>query len=307
MQLSKKELYLNEFSKTILPEDHYYLSFYNDISLLEEFEILFNKATENYGNKHFGIYRMCDAEYIYCVGRRLPYHLSLFGKIKYLTKSMLVKLELLNQKTGHANLVNKEVWFGETYSITEQKKQQSKYLADLHQIAGEGFLAPHLIYSPGRFAEQYIDLMLEYYKKSSVKFDKDNYFMFYFVYMMMSLERYKKILYKDRNVLIITAFNERNKQENFQENLAKEGVKNLYFYNISHDKAMLEVIDKTKLPEEVDLVIIGAGIGSVNIINQLGHLKALCIDAGHALDCLSRPKLRKERKFLIPDAEFATF
>ncbi len=99
----------------------------------------------------------------------------------------------------------------------------------------------------------------------------------------------------------MTAFNERNKQQNFTENLAKEGVKNVYFYNISHDKSMLEVINRDKLPSDVDLVLIGAGIGSVNIINQLKHLNALCIDAGHALDCISRPQLRNERIFLMPD------
>lgn len=66
---------------------------------------------------------------------------------------------------------------------------------------------------------------------------------------------------------------------------------------------MLEVIDKSKLPDDVDLVLIGAGIGSANIINQLNHLNALCIDAGHSLDCISRPQLRVERICLLPDSE----
>lgn len=303
MALEKKELYLKEFSKTIQPGGHYYLSYHQTTTVTEEFELLFNKATENYGNKHFGIYRLCDAEYMYCVGRKVPFQLSLFSKARYRLKSFLVSLGAINQKTGHVNKVNKEIWFGETYSVAEKKNQKEKYITDLRRIAQEGFLAPHLVYSKGQFAEEYIQPMLKYLHENDISLNKDNYFMFYFVYIMMSVERYKKILYNNRNVLIVTAFNERNKQENFRENLAKEGVSNLYFYNISHDKSMLEVIDKTKLPEAVDLVLIAAGIGSVNIINQLTHLNALCIDAGHALDCLSRPQLRKERIFLLPDAE----
>ena len=83
----------------------------------------------------------------------------------------------------------------------------------------------------------------------------------------------------------------------------KEGVKEVYFYNISPNKAIDEVIDKSKLPAHIDLVLIGAGVGSANIINQLKCLNALCVDAGHALDCISRPQLRKERKFSLPDEE----
>jgi hypothetical protein len=51
------------------------------------------------------------------------------------------------------------------------------------------------------------------------------------------------------------------------------------------------------------LVLIGAGVGSANIINQLTSLNAICIDAGHALDCFSKPELRKERICLLPDEE----
>jgi hypothetical protein len=303
--LKKKELYLAEFSKTINPKTHWYLSFYEDESMLKEFEELFNIVTTNYGNKHLGIYRICDAEYIYCVGRKLPYNLSVFQKIRFLTKTFLIACGIINQKTGHANYLLKEYWTGEHYSKKEKKLLKGKYIEDLQKLAKEGFLAPHLVYSPAHFSEEYIQPILNYLKSNKIELTKSNYFPFYFVYIMLNVERYKNLLYKNRNVLIITAFNERNKPENFTANLSKEGVKNLYFYNISHDKALLEVIDKEKLPDDVDLVLIGAGIGSVNIINQLGHLNALCIDAGHALDCLSRPQLRKERIFLLPDDQIS--
>jgi hypothetical protein len=81
----------------------------------------------------------------------------------------------------------------------------------------------------------------------------------------------------------------------------KEGVDKVYYYEISPTKSMLEKIDMSKLPEKADIVLVGAGIGSANIINQLKGLNALCIDAGLALDCYAVPSLRKERICLLPD------
>lgn len=305
MALEKKELYLAEFSKTMKPGELQYLSFYNNKSVLEEFEIFFEKLMQNYGKKHTGIYRMCDAEYMYCVGRKAPLQgMSLKDRIRFAVKTWLVNRGFVNQKTGHFNLINKEIWFGEHYTNTERKKQNTKFLEDMRKIANEGYLAPHLVYSKSHFAEEYIQPMLKYFEKNNIPLTKDTYFPFYFVYVMLSMERYKSRLYKGKDVLIVTAFNERNKQENFKANLAKEGVNSVHFYNISHDKSMLDVIDKSKLPAHVDLVLIGAGIGSANIINQLTHLNALCIDSGHALDCISRPQLRIERVCLLPDEDF---
>ncbi|MET0463965.1 MAG: hypothetical protein ABW007_12465 [Chitinophagaceae bacterium] len=300
---SKKELYFPEFSKTMVAGENQYLSFYTDKTAIEEFDILFDKLMESYGRRHLPIYRMCDAEYMYCVGRQVPDTLSWSGKMKYRLKTTLVNRGLVKQRTGHVNKVNGEVWFGETYSPKEQAQLKEKYLNDLKIVAAQGFLAPHLVYSVSRFAEEYIDPMFDFFKQNKIIITKDNYFPFYFVYVMLSLERYKRKLLEGKRVLVVTAFNERNKQENFRENFAKENVAELTFYNISHDKSMLDVIDRTKLPEDVDLVLIGAGIGSVNIMNQLGHLNALCVDAGHVLDCFSRPNLRLERMCLLPDVE----
>lgn len=301
MNLKKKELYLEEFKEMAPYGSYQYLSFYEDLSAKEELNLLFNVLLKKYGHQHLGIYRICDAEYIYCVGRYLPYLISFFGAIRFTTKTILIMCGLIKQKTGHENKVNGEFWFGEYYSIAEKRRNKEKFLNDMRIISKQGFLAPHFVYSKGRFSEEYVQPMLKYFSKHHIALRQDSYFPFYFVYAILSTDRYKSKLYQNRNVLIVTAFNERNVKENFTENLLKEGVKNIYFYPISHDKAMVEVIDQSKLPKEVDLVLIGAGIGSANIINQLSHLNALCIDAGHALDCLSRPQLRKERIFLLPD------
>lgn len=301
--LEKKELYFDEFSKTMKLGDNQYLSFFKNKTALEEFDILFNELIRDYGSRHVPVYRMCDAEYMYCVGRQVPAHFSWPRKLKYRLKTFLVNKGIVKQRTGHVNRVSGEVWFGETYSPKEKEQLKNKYLNDIRQVCERGYLAPHLVYSTSRFAEEYMEPMFRFFKSNGINLNAGNYYPFYFVYVMLSLERYKKILLQGKKVLVVTAFNERNRQENFRENFAKEGVAEISFYNISHDKSMLDVIDQTRLPAEVDLVLIGAGIGSVNIMNQLSHLNALCVDAGHVLDCFSRPKLRLERMCLLPDVD----
>lgn len=301
MLFEKKDFYLKEFSQTMQRGENRILSFYNDIDCKAELDILFSKATKNYGVKHFGIFRLCDAEYIYCVGRKTPPQLSFARKVKYRVKTFLVNTGLIRQKTGHENKMKKEFWFGENYSLKEKREQWEKFLADVRQISLEGFLSPYLMYSRSHFAEEYFEPMLSFFKSNNIELSQENYFPFFFVYVMLNLSPYKDLLFRNKDILIVTSFNERNKKENFSANLEKENIKSLSFYNISHNKAMLEKIDKSKLPHKVDLVLIGAGIGSANIINQLTHLNALCIDAGHALDCISRPELRQERMGLLPD------
>ena len=52
---------------------------------------------------------------------------------------------------------------------------------------------------------------------------------------------------------------------------------------------MFERIDLSSIGG-ADLVLIGAGVGALNIIEQVAKLDALTIDAGFALDCYWKPQ-----------------
>lgn len=290
--LYPKPLYLSEFSKTLREGSYSYYSFDKDLNPQDELDRLFDLLTAHAGEKHTPVYRLCDAEYMYCLGVRLPLHpIPVTTRITRTIRSWMVRLNLLNQRT----------WHGENYSAREKRKLKRKYLNDLRLIADDGFLAPHLLKSEGRFCEEYNEDIVRYFSKHKIAFHKDNYIPFYFVYVFLSLKKFKEVLFRGKKVLIITSFNERKQKKNFEFELSKEGVTKIDFYEISPDKSMLETIDTSKLPPCVDVVLIGAGIGSANIINQIRHLKAICIDAGHALDCFSQPELRKERICLFPN------
>lgn len=287
-----KKLFFEAFSKTLAQHNLEYYSFFPDISPSEELSNLFTKMIENYGEKHLPVYRLCDAEYMYILGRRLPRKETTFYKrLSFILKSILIHLNIINQKT----------WHGENYSLKEKRKLRKKYLEDLKSIAKCGFLAPHLILSESRFCEEYNEEIIRYFNANSIDFFEGNYLPFYFVYIFLSDPKYKKQLFKGKNILVLTSFNERKLKSNFEFEFQKEGVANVFFYEISPNKSMFETIDLKQLPDKVDLALIGAGIGSANIINQLTSLKALCIDAGHALDCFSIPELRYERPGLLPD------
>ena len=287
-----KRLNFDEYSKTLSQRDIYYFSFLKSASQAEEIEFLFNKLIKDYGTRHVPVYRLCDAEYMYTMGVKVPkFKMSLKTRLGIIARGLLVRLNLMNQRT----------WHGENYSATEKRQLKRKYISDLQQIAKEGFLAPHLLLSEGKFCEEYNEPMVKYFHSHGIPFHKDNFFPFYFVYVILSLKKYKEQLFKGKNVLVLTSFNERKRKESFEAEFRKEGVANIFYYEISATKSMMETIDPAKLPEKVDLVLIGAGIGSANILNQIKHLKAICIDAGHALDCFSSPHLRQERVCLYPD------
>lgn len=292
MKLYFKRLFLNSFTKTLSHRDIKYHSFYPDMPLEEELELLFKRMESCYGKTHFPVYRLCDAEYMYLLGRRMPlFPMSLKKKISFRIKSLLIGLNIINQKT----------WHGENYSVAQKKSLKNKYISDVTDIAQKGYLAPHLLQSEARFCEEYNDGIVAYFHKNNIAFGKENHFPFYFVYLILSLRQYKQLLFEGKSVLIVTALNERKQKINFERELAKEGVTKVFFYEISPSKSMLEVIDKAKLPDKVDLVLLGAGVGSANIMYQLSHLNAVCIDSGHALDCFSQPDLRKEKICLLPD------
>ena len=67
---------------------------------------------------------------------------------------------------------------------------------------------------------------------------------------------------------------------------------------------MFVQIDLSKIQRPVDLVLVGAGVGSVNILAQLATLNTACLDVGFALTTLENPDLRWNRPFCVPDDEF---
>ena len=79
------------------------------------------------------------------------------------------------------------------------------------------------------------------------------------------------------------------------------------------DEVVDEVVEESEIPEgagvgvippansmvskNVDIIFVGAGVGKVNIFNQLKNIPAIIIDAGYIFETWQNPKLRNERDY----------
>jgi hypothetical protein len=79
------------------------------------------------------------------------------------------------------------------------------------------------------------------------------------------------------------------------------GAKRVVFISISSKKSMMDRIDVSQTGK-IDLVLIGAGVGALNILEQVESLQTTSIDVGHVLDCYWKPEqFVGQRHFSAPD------
>jgi len=234
-----------------------------------------DRVVSSINNKYLPVYRMADGEFWFCT--RFLESMNIREKLKLILKSE-----------------NKfqTIW-KEQYSESEVQAVRMIFMDSLKFVSDNGILAIHFI--DNTYSALSKD-MLKWFDKNQIVLNKDNYTSFYFVYALLTgIDRLN--VFEDRNLLIITHFDDM-KKEKIASYLDNIGCKSVQFYNISASKSMLEKIDLQKILAPVDVVLIGAGVGSVNILKQLNSLKTLCIDAGIILEVFANPELSNTRIFL---------
>ena len=143
-----------------------------------------------------------------------------------------------------------------------------------------------------------INWVMNWMDNNNIYVDNNNYTSFYYVYALLTgPDRYE--VFKNRKVLIITSASD-VKKNNITNNLKKLGISSLEFYDIGPNKSMFAKIDLSHI-DLVDLVLIGAGIGSSSILAQCKDLNTVCIDAGIVLECYNNPEILNTRLFLHKD------
>lgn len=246
------------------------------------------RITEAIDNKTFlPVMRMCDGEYAYCV-RKKP------GKRQK-------GVQLLKHYTGRLLKRYKTVW-GESYTPEQNKLLKKQFPLMLREIAAQGFIANHFLYSEGHFCEEYIVPMQQWFADNGIRLNSDNYTAFYFVYVLLngpdSLQ-----LFGNRNVLVLSSFNE-TKCAAVEQELKRRGAGHVFFKAISATQSMLDKPDLSGYVNKVDIVLIAGGIGSANLLLQSRILNAVSIDSGFSLECMANPSRRSERIFCMPDSAF---
>ena len=245
-------------------------------------------------NHHFPVFRMADGEFIFVLGR--PYYhrpaKSQWRKWPRWTATTL--LASMFPHKGYSSVSHEE------YSCKEMIQVRSIFENQLRRLANDGVIAAALDTSP--FFEPYVHPFLNWLDAKAINLNESNYIHFYSVYVLLNGPDREKLL-RDRHVLVINNLNP-IRQESIRTRLLGLGVASVQFLSISRNKAMFEEIDLRQVVEPINVVLVGAGVGSVNILNQLKPLQAACLDVGFSLDILAQPERKWDRPFCVSDDEF---
>lgn len=243
------------------------------------------------------LYRMGDGEYIFALGKRLEDDLP-FWQLSPRQMASRVK-KLMTEKAGlHKSGSAEYGW--EVYNKEEKTALRGKFINDLRIVAQRGLLCIGL--DNGNTFGPFMPAIADWFDEHDIPLNRNNFYHLYHVYVLFHGPDRFKIL-SGKNILIVTSLTPEKKQ-GIERGLSIAEAASVQFVEISAHKAMFEQIDLGKIHRPVDLVLIGAGIGSVNILSQLAPLDTACLDVGFVLTTLGNPDARWNRPFCVPDEEF---
>jgi hypothetical protein len=248
------------------------------------------------GKRFLPIYRMADGEFIFSVGRyadHLTWRASPKEWISYLVNTVSYGWQR-RQQTRLATC------WGEFYAEQELAQLKEHYAECLRKVARHGYLALHFTRTTTKFSEQYFRPMCRWFDEAEIAVTKENYLPFYFVYALLCGPDVKRLI-ANRTILVVTSADD-EKKARIARSLVQLGARTVCFKLISPNKAMLNKIDLSKIPEKIDVALVGAGIGSVSILAQLEVLQTVCLDSGVFIEILANPS-KRGRIFTVPDSK----
>ena len=247
--------------------------------------------------RYLPLYRMGDGEYRFALGGSTGKK-WVDGLIapRPLLRALVARL---SGRWGHHKSGSPEYGF-EEYNPIERPLAYKIFVDSLRVVAKRGILG--LALHDTRTYERYLGPMLSWFEENQISLHRQNYYHVYSVYVLLHGPE-SDLLLNDRRVLVATGLTE-EKKAGIERGLREKGVKSVQFLPLSSQKAMLDVVDLHAIKERVDLVLVGAGVGSVSILVQLEPLGVPCLDVGFALSTIAEPQLRWKRPFCIPDTEF---
>lgn len=243
-----------------------------------------NKLAEAIGKDYLPVYRMADGEYQFLVGLKIDFHSQAI--FRHVLSFMFRKtIEILNGPSI------KTSW-GETYSHTEIIELRKKYLIDLEELTRKGIICALLYENPKKAYMHYNKSIFAFFDKKRIELNENNLFPFHFPLLALSDYKWNELFFGTK-VLIITG-NIENRKNIFEENLKDLGVQKVGFYEISANSSLKDKIDKKNITDQGDfnIALVGAGIGSLNILTQLSWFKGPVIDVGGFISVLQDKNYR---------------
>ena len=282
-------------------DKHYEIGCHEIWSFQEEdcrdwYRNLFENVMRRLGSgQHTPIFRISHGEFIMALGYRLPIGASTRSKVIFkgveLARSMGILPAFLSGSIENSY---------ETFARKEIRTARQRYVSCLRNIAIEGYLAAAFVDE-----SSYVPYLADYYKwlqGNKIIFSARNYVPFYSVYAMLMGPDGCRII-KGRRILVVTWLNP-EKADRLKGAIVARGANACYFYPVSPSKAMFDRVSVGHLRGKVDIVLIGAGVGAANVIEEVRELGAVCIDCGFVLDVLAYPENRWNRQYCVDDDMF---
>jgi len=289
MKLNKYEFNLKDYKNFDSENRKVYL--FMDKNCDDLLDTLYKRINSSILKKeHFPIVRIADGEFQFLLGKnefnlRKPFHKLVIHLVKQLFEKIFKPKFEAKSRTYTSGV----------YSHSDRDAVKTEYSECLKYISEKGILALYTIVKPGFYTEQYLPSLFSFFEKQNINVSEKNYIPFYFIYIVLTNKRYSKI-YVDKHVHLITSFDNERKVK-IEHNLKSFGVKLVTWTEISRDRSLFDIVNLGDISKNVDIIFVGAGIGKVNIFNQLKKIPATIIDAGYIFETWENPALVKERDY----------
>lgn len=250
------------------------------------------------GREYLPVCRMSDGEFLFRFGwqpylSNQPMLRRVASRIRHAAGSIRPHPGF---QAGHAGRYQSA-----RYTEEERRAGLEKFDAGVRFFARHGVLALHLSHERRTFQERFYPPIASWLRDLNRPLDTRNYVPFYFVYALLTGPRRRRIL-SGKRVLVVNGATG-DKRERIVAGLAREGAQVVHWESISPARSLFDTVDVAHWRGRVDLALVGAGIGKVNVLPQLQVLDVPCLDAGYVFEIWADPTSAQERFYCTPDDE----
>lgn len=251
------------------------------------------------GCRYLPVCRMSDGEFRFILGDqtpdvRLPWQRRIRQEARRIINQIRYPGKFQAFTEGH--------YHSGIYSNQERLQAQSQYARCVREISEKGILALHLSYGQVPFQEHYFPALRRWLQVNQIILSEENYVPFYFVYAALSGPRRSDLL-RNRRLLVVNGA-QGNKRQQIEEGLRREGAAEVGWLQISAMRSLYDRIDVAPYLGQVELALVGAGVGKPNILVQLEPLQVPCIDAGYLFEIWADPENKWERPVCATDCDY---
>jgi hypothetical protein len=289
------DLFLTEFKNTC-PHNSTIL-FAPDLLTAEQWFCIFKShVLDAIENKRFlPICRFVDGEAIFLNNGLTPVSekLNFFRKLKIIIRNLLIKYNIKAYEPYTRNQ-----YTSGNYSYHEIKKLNFQYKKNIKYIFENGIFAGCFLKTKDPGTEIFYDIIYNVIISNNIKITLNNYVPYVFVYALFAGKSKFEILNK-KKILIINSFNIEQKKI-ITNKLKSFGAEKILYSNISKNRSAFDVLD-IKLEDDIDLILIGAGVGKLFHFEYLSKFNVPCIDIGYIFQTWLDSSCASIRAFCSPD------